>query len=63
MNPTGMTIKEWWKHRFFKLIDEYREAKKNLDTPEGKQAFVALSLAIHVAKGHVPKRLWSMVNK
>lgn len=59
----GMTLKQYHRERFYRLCAEYRQAKAQLDTAEGKQAFVLLSLQIHAAKAHVPKRLWSLVNK
>jgi len=59
----GMTLKQYAHFRFFKLLDEYRDAKKRLATPEGKADFIRLSIQIHIAKGNVPKRLWPLVNK
>ena len=58
MKHTGMTLKQYARFRFFKLIEAYQEAKKHLDTPEGKQAFIVLSVQLHIAKGQVPKHLW-----
>jgi hypothetical protein len=54
----GMTLKQFAIHRFFKLIDEYRVARKALNTPEGKKAFIVVSLALHAQKGQVPKSYW-----
>ncbi len=62
-NVQSMTLREYHNFRFYRLLDLYREAKKARDTPEGRQAFLPLSLRIHVAKAHVPKRLWPLVNK
>jgi hypothetical protein len=59
----GMTLKQYHLSRFLRLCEEYREAKKHMDTDEGRTAFVVLSLQIHAAKGQVSKRWWSMVNK
>lgn len=54
----GMTLKQYAKFRFFRLIKLYREAKKNIHTEEGKAAFLVLSVQLHSAKGTVPKYLW-----
>jgi len=59
----GMTLKQYARFRFFKLLEAYREAKRNIGTPEGKQAFIVLSVQLHIAKGSVPKRLWPLINK
>jgi hypothetical protein len=48
---------------FFSILEKYKEAKGRMDTDEGKKDFVELSLKIHSAKGFVPKRLWSLINK
>jgi hypothetical protein len=45
---TGMTLKQ---------------AAREIDTEDGKQRFLILSVQIHAAKSRVPKRLWSLVNK
>jgi hypothetical protein len=58
-----MTIKQYHKYRFWRLVDLYREAKKNIATPEGKEAFILLSVQLHIAKGRVPKRYWPFINK
>jgi len=61
---TGMTLKQYARFRFFRLINMYRVIKKSgLKTAEDKQAFLLLSLQIHIAKGQVPKYLWPLVNK
>jgi len=54
----GMTLKQYAEHRFFQLV----EAKNRLDlkTEEGRQAFILLSVQIHIAKAHVPKNLWGL---
>jgi hypothetical protein len=60
----GMTLKQYDRHRFFALLDQYREIKTTgLQTPEQQHAFVLLSVQLHAAKGRVPKRLWPLVNK
>ena len=62
--PThGMTLKQHTRFIFLKLVEQYREAKKHLDTKRGKQQFIVLSVQIHIAKGQVPKSLWPLVNK
>lgn len=58
-----MTMKQFHRYRFLRLLDAYREAKRHIDTPEGKDAFIVLSVQIHAAKAHVPKSWWPMVNK
>lgn len=59
-----MTLKQYARFRFFRLLDLYRVAKKSgLKTAEDKQAFLLLSLQIHQSKGQVPKCLWPLVNK
>jgi hypothetical protein len=64
MNIVGMTLKQYARFRFFRLLDLYRVVKKSgLKTDEDKQAFLLLSLQIHQAKGQVPKYLWPLVNK
>jgi hypothetical protein len=58
-----MTFKQAAKARYFDLIAEYHAVKKNLSTPEAREKFVGLSVAIHAAKGEVPKRYWPLINK
>lgn len=45
--------------RFFIVLDAY---KKALATGT-KEEIIRTSLAIHVAKAGVPRRLWGLVNK
>jgi hypothetical protein len=59
----SMTLKQYAKFNFLRLVAAYLEAKKHIGTPEGNAAFIALSLQVHAAKGNVPKRMWPMVNK
>lgn len=59
----GMTMKQYHRVRFFRLCAAYKEAKKNIHTEAGRAEFIILSVQIHAAKAHVPKRLWSYVNK
>ena len=59
----GMTLKKLALRRFFDLIEALKEAKLHIDTPEGKHAFVLLSVQVHAAKADVPKRLWTLVNR
>ena len=58
----GMTLKQFAKFRFLRLCEAYTEAKKHLDTEEGRQAFVILSVQLHAAKGEVPKSMWRYAN-
>lgn len=60
---SGMTLKQYARWNFFDLLNKYREARKHLDTKEGRLDFIALSIQIHAAKAGVPKRLWPLVNK
>jgi hypothetical protein len=62
-HPRSMTLKQFARHRFFKLLAAYRSARQQLHTEDGKRAFVVLSVQIHAAKAHVPKRLWPLVNR
>lgn len=59
MNARGMTIKEWWRERFTRLCEEYRTC----DPFQDATRFVALSVAIHAAKGHVPRRMWALTRR
>ena len=59
----GMTLKQFARHRFFRLLEAYRAARSQLDTEAGRHAFVVLSVQIHAAKASVPKRLWPLVNR
>ena len=59
MNTTGMTVKEFALKHFYDLLEEYRTCDPFQDTTR----FVALSVALHAAKGSVPKALWPMVNR
>lgn len=58
-----MTLKQYHRARFLRLIEAYRVAKKQISTPEGKNAFIVLSVQIHAAKANVPKSWWPMVNR
>lgn len=59
----GMTLKQCHRARFHRLCTAYQEARQHVATPEGARAFVVLSVQIHAAKAHVPKRLWPLVNR
>ena len=63
MPVTGMTLKQYHRQRFYRLVEAYREAKKHMGTPAGREAFILLSVQVHAAKANVPKRLWPMVNR
>ena len=63
MTTTGMTLKQFARHRFFKLCEEMREAVKHTDTEEGRRAYILLALQLHAAKGGVPKSLWKYANR
>ena len=54
----GMTLKQYAKYRFWRLVEQYNEAKKHMDTQEGREAFILLSVQLHIAKGGVPKSMW-----
>lgn len=54
------TLKQASRLRFLRLCELYRDAKKRLDSPEGRLDFVRLSLAIHAAKADVPKYMWRL---
>jgi hypothetical protein len=54
----GMTLKQFARHRFFQLCDSMKEAKKHLDTQDGRESFIVLSVQLHISKGNVPKYLW-----
>ena len=58
-----MTLKEYARHRFFKLLEKYSEAAKQLHTDEGKKAFIVLSVQLHIAKASVPKSYWPLVRR
>lgn len=57
--PTGMTMKQHHVAQFWKTLEAYKLALESGDT----RAIIVTSLAIHQAKGNVPKRLWPLVNK
>jgi hypothetical protein len=59
----GMSLKQFAEQHFFTLLDAYREAKKHLDAPGSKAAFVGLSVQLHAAKGGVHKRYWPLFNR
>lgn len=59
----GMTLKQYHRWQFFRLLDAYAEAKKAMHTEEGRAAFVVLSVQIHAAKANVPKSYWPLVNR
>jgi hypothetical protein len=59
----GMTIKQLNRKRFYDLLDAYREAKKDISTPDKKATFIRLSVALHQAKAGVPKSLWPLVTR
>ncbi len=59
MMQTGMTNKQFAMARFWRSLAAYKTALESGDT----RAIVLTSLAIHAAKGDVPKRLWPLVNK
>lgn len=63
MTHSGMTLKQYDKWRFLQLVNLYRTTKQHVDTPEGREAFILLSIQIHIAKGRVPKRYWPLINK
>lgn len=54
----GMTLKQYSYFLFWQLVEEYQEAKKHINTAEGRRLFVFLSVQLHAAKGNVPKALW-----
>lgn len=54
----GMTLKQYARFRFFRLCDALQEAKRKMDTEEGKTAFIVLSVQLHAAKAGVSKKLW-----
>ena len=54
----GMTLKQYERARFFRLVDALQEAKKQMHTEEGRSAFVVVSVQLHMAKAHVPKSYW-----
>lgn len=56
----SMTLKQYARYRFIRLCEAYAVAKQHIDTPEGRAAFVALSVQIHMAKAHVPKYMWRL---
>lgn len=56
-----MTLKQYHLFRFYRLLEAYRAAEQSLHTPEGRAAFIILSVQIHGAKAHVPKQLRSLV--
>lgn len=58
----SMTLKQHAKFHFLRLCEAYATAEQQLDTPEGKRAFVELSVQLHIAKGEVPKRMWPLIN-
>ena len=56
---TGMTNKQFALARFWRALEAYKVALQSGDS----HAIVATSLAIHAAKGGVPKRLWPLVGR
>jgi len=53
----GMTLKQMRRAHYYRLLDIYAATKG-----EGPE-FIAASVALHAAKGGVPKRLWPLANK
>lgn len=56
MNGEGLTLKQMARVRFIDACRELREASANKD----KARFVQASLAVHAAKGAVPRGLWPL---
>lgn len=56
---TGMTIKQFNIAQFLQTLEAYKQALQSGDA----HAIVLTSLAIHQAKGYVPKRLWPLVSR
>ena len=50
----GMTMKQWRKARFWELVKAYQEC----DPVKAPRDFILLSVALHAAKGGVPKSMW-----
>lgn len=57
----GMTIKQINRSRFYALLEAYKQV--DIHTPDGKIDFIRLSVALHAAKGGVPKRMWPLINE
>lgn len=53
-NVTGMTMKAYRRRRFFDLCRAY----KQVDPVREPELFIRLSLALHAAKGDVPRAFW-----
>lgn len=50
----GVTMKAWRREHFYKVVEAYHRC--DATSPE----FLRLSLAVHIAKSGVPKRLWAL---
>lgn len=59
---SGMTLKQYWRTRFFDLLELYRQLAHDT-TPEGKQAFIVTSIQLHIASGRVPKSYRKYINQ
>jgi hypothetical protein len=57
---TGMTLKQYHKARYLRLVEKYQESKDHLHTAAGRAAFILLSVQVHAAKAHVPKSWWRL---
>ncbi len=55
----GLTIKQWHREQFYALCEAYR----TIDPITHPTDFIRLSVAIHAAKGHVPKSLWRLAKR
>jgi hypothetical protein len=60
---TGKTIKQMHLDNFFQVLEDYKAAKAALMDRGEVAEFVKLSVQIHIAKSHVTKRLWPLVNQ
>lgn len=58
----GMTMKQYKGRVFLDLVEQYRRLKANL-SGAAPGAFASVSVRLHAAKGDVPKRWHSMINR
>lgn len=58
----GMTIKQFRRAEFRRLLEAYREARSQINTMDGRKSFVILSVQLHAAKANVPRSWRQLIN-
>jgi len=51
------------KAEFLRVLALYRQARDNIETDDGKRAFIVLSVQLHAASGLVPRAMRRMVRR